>query len=473
MDLQQKKLKRYRSRPRAEKSKSYFRRPKRRNLAKNGGARCVEVSLARWTVSEGIAQALCENVIWNRIYEVCWKKYTSKSNADQLECHESAASSKESGTSDDNVISDVIVISRSTSRIAKSADGLVMMSLVTTSCSADEERPAGAKRISRCATRICYLEIEIEKRCRLHKLIRQRFALALKIQQMLFALITSSCKIPAGSYKQEMLAGFTTEEAEADTVADQGLKRVNRIFGGLNEGIWPKMEELTAQNWNIEEDDESVDTSKSNADQLECHESAASSKESGTSDDNVISDVIVISRSTSRIAKSADGLVMMSLVTTSCSADEERPAGAKRISRCATRICYLEIEIEKRCRLHKLIRQRFALALKIQQMLFALITSSCKIPAGSYSTSSRKIISRSAKIQTQRKNSAEAQSSSRHESAAKQLTIYESWMSTAELKFKWAKATVACKRKGRKYCSLVGTLQRSVAPKWKEDKIAI
>ncbi|KZV18682.1 hypothetical protein F511_40326 [Dorcoceras hygrometricum] len=43
-----------------------------------------------------------------------------------------------------------------------------------------------------------------------------------------------------------MLAGFTTEEAEADTVADQGLKRVNRIFGGLNEGIWPKTEELTA-----------------------------------------------------------------------------------------------------------------------------------------------------------------------------------------------------------------------------------
>ncbi|KZV20819.1 hypothetical protein F511_43481 [Dorcoceras hygrometricum] len=42
-----------------------------------------------------------------------------------------------------------------------------------------------------------------------------------------------------------MLAGFITEEAEADTVADQGLKRVNRIFGGLNEGIWPKTEELT------------------------------------------------------------------------------------------------------------------------------------------------------------------------------------------------------------------------------------
>ncbi|KZV06920.1 hypothetical protein F511_45598 [Dorcoceras hygrometricum] len=35
-----------------------------------------------------------------------------------------------------------------------------------------------------------------------------------------------------------------------------------------------------------------------------------------------------------------------------------------------------------------------------------------------------------------------------------------------------AKATGACKRKGRKYCSCVGTLQRSVALKWKEDKIA-
>ncbi|KZV16847.1 hypothetical protein F511_39078 [Dorcoceras hygrometricum] len=46
--------------------------------------------------------------------------------------------------------------------------------------------------------------------------------------------------------------------------------------------------------------------------------------------------------------------------------------------------------------------------------------------------SSRKMISRSAKIKTQRKISAEAQSSSRHVSAAKQLTIYESWMSTAE-----------------------------------------
>ncbi|KZT76215.1 hypothetical protein F511_46760 [Dorcoceras hygrometricum] len=37
--------------------------------------------------------------------------------------------------------------------------------------------------------------------------------------------------------------------------------------------------------------------------------------------------------------------------------------------------CYLEIAIAKRCRLHKLIRQCFALALKIQQEVFALIIS--------------------------------------------------------------------------------------------------
>ncbi|KZV50646.1 TMV resistance protein N-like [Dorcoceras hygrometricum] len=52
--------------------------PKQRKLAKNGGAHCIAVSLARWTISEGIAQASCENVIWNRIYEVCWKKCRRK-----------------------------------------------------------------------------------------------------------------------------------------------------------------------------------------------------------------------------------------------------------------------------------------------------------------------------------------------------------------------------------------------------------
>ncbi|KZV50806.1 putative nucleoredoxin 3 [Dorcoceras hygrometricum] len=65
-------------------------------------------------------------------------------------------------------------------------------------------------------------------------------------------MMTSSHTLEkATSSNVDMLAGFTTEEAEADTVADQGLKRVNRIFGGLNEGIWPKIEELTAQDRKI------------------------------------------------------------------------------------------------------------------------------------------------------------------------------------------------------------------------------
>ncbi|KZV07000.1 interactor of constitutive active ROPs 2, chloroplastic-like [Dorcoceras hygrometricum] len=39
------------------------------------------------------------------------------------------------------------------------------------------------------------LEIAIAKRCRLHKLIRQRFALAIKIQQEDFALIVQQTKL--------------------------------------------------------------------------------------------------------------------------------------------------------------------------------------------------------------------------------------------------------------------------------------
>ncbi|KZV25933.1 WUSCHEL-related homeobox 1 [Dorcoceras hygrometricum] len=88
----------------------------------------------------------------------------------------------------------------------------------------------------------------------------------------------------------------------------------------------------------------------------------------------------------------------------------------------------------------------------------ALMTSSSQDPVASYSGSSRKLYESSRKLcissrhgiqsqesrcngelQYRRKipvavfeDSAEAQSSSRFESAAKQLTIYESWMSTAE-----------------------------------------
>ncbi|KZV50644.1 hypothetical protein F511_15860 [Dorcoceras hygrometricum] len=60
-------------------------------------------------------------------------------------------------------------------RARESADGLALMtSLVTSSQSADGLSLAVAR------TSKCYLEIAIAKRCRLHKLIRQRFALALK-----------------------------------------------------------------------------------------------------------------------------------------------------------------------------------------------------------------------------------------------------------------------------------------------------
>ncbi|KZV39444.1 CC-NBS-LRR class disease resistance protein [Dorcoceras hygrometricum] len=41
----------------------------------------------------------------------------------------------------------------------------------------------------------CYLEIAIAKRCRLHKLIRQRFALAIKNQQEDFALLFQQTKL--------------------------------------------------------------------------------------------------------------------------------------------------------------------------------------------------------------------------------------------------------------------------------------
>ncbi|KZV50485.1 uridine-cytidine kinase C [Dorcoceras hygrometricum] len=118
--------------------------------------------------------------------------------------------------------------------------------------------------------------------------------------------------------------------------------------------------------------------------------------------------------------------------------------------------CYLEIAIAKRCRLHKLIRQRFALALKIQQMLFALRSSSRKIPAGSiclipagqpdasnssihrlgFPDARKEEVAKRGK-QTQdiqsTKISSEDEFSRSDKSAAKQLTIYESWMSTAEL----------------------------------------
>ncbi|KZV30522.1 hypothetical protein F511_16766 [Dorcoceras hygrometricum] len=105
----------------------------------------------------------------------------------------------------------------------RSADGLaLMMSSVTSSYSADglkeqSQESAGSlhpdargsdvvEEISSrklLFTSRFYLEIAISKRCRLHKLIRQRFALALKIQQEDFALIIQQSQEPVARYQLE------------------------------------------------------------------------------------------------------------------------------------------------------------------------------------------------------------------------------------------------------------------------------
>ncbi|KZV52878.1 hypothetical protein F511_15027 [Dorcoceras hygrometricum] len=130
-----------------------------------------------------------------------------------------------------------------------------------------------------------------------------------------------------------------------------------------------------------------------------------------------------------------------------------RRGGNSAESYSAISRCYLEIAIAKRCRLHKLIRQRFALALKIQQMLFAMRKFSRDFsqekPAGSSSIQSRAylnqlllyIFSREIQCPVARNPGAKNHRSSKaqqlkNDSAAKQLTTYEelsNWMSTAEL----------------------------------------
>ncbi|KZV49610.1 hypothetical protein F511_24427 [Dorcoceras hygrometricum] len=135
--------------------------------------------------------------------------------------------------------------------------------------------------------------------------------------------------------------------------------------------------------------------------------------------------------------------------------------------------CYLEISIAKRCRLHKLIRQRFALVLKIQQEDFALIASrkiqsqdtNWKHMFNTSWTTRRKqqqhpvvsLFEPDVAINTVSKNCNQAQSiqstkisaedeySRCDKSAAKKLTIYESWMSTAERNSKWRKRQDAIK----------------------------
>ncbi|KZV57150.1 hypothetical protein F511_42354 [Dorcoceras hygrometricum] len=72
--------------------------------------------------------------------------------------------------------------------------------------------------------------------------------------------------------------------------------------------------------------------------------------------DDVISSDITISRKLSAVVKRSD------VVQDDLSAE----------SYSATSRWYFELAIAKRCRSNKLVRQRFAFALRIQQMLFAM-----------------------------------------------------------------------------------------------------
>ncbi|KZV26640.1 hypothetical protein F511_15748 [Dorcoceras hygrometricum] len=99
---------------------------------------------------------------------------------------------------------------------------------------------------SRCRklmfTSRCYLKIAIAKRCRLHKLIRQRFALALKIQQEDFALISavasysgfshnakiSSCSVGTSRRKQQQHPVESLYESAVATHPEEVAKQLTK-----------------------------------------------------------------------------------------------------------------------------------------------------------------------------------------------------------------------------------------------------
>ncbi|KZV29806.1 hypothetical protein F511_22580 [Dorcoceras hygrometricum] len=133
-------------------------------------------------------------------------------------------------------------------RAGYSADGLALMtSLVTSSHSADDLKEQsqestgslhpdarGSDVVKEIFSRKllftsrCYLEIAIAKRCRLHKLIRQRFAIALKIQQEDFALIISAVASYRGSSRnakisrRSVLSNQTQEDKSIVVEEDSG-----------------------------------------------------------------------------------------------------------------------------------------------------------------------------------------------------------------------------------------------------------
>ncbi|KZV32686.1 hypothetical protein F511_26699 [Dorcoceras hygrometricum] len=148
-------------------------------------------------------------------------------------------------------------------------------------------------------------------------------------------------------------------------------------------------------------------------------------------------------KSCARFGMSCDDISLdKSSFSRKLSADEEKSERAEATSRELQRNqqMLLELAIAKRCRLHKLIRQRFAVALKIQQEDFALmfnqqaqrnqqvatalpvVVKSSRLKRRSRRSEEMQPVARfSRKIQQKRKIS-----SSRLESAgAKQLTTYE------------------------------------------------
>ncbi|KZV42313.1 auxin efflux carrier component 3-like [Dorcoceras hygrometricum] len=118
-----------------------------------------------------------------------------------------------------------------------------------------------------------------------------------------------------------------------------------------------------------------------------------------------------------RAGESADGLALM---TSSQSADEKKIPAASYCSRSCLKNDENQQTMEQRLD-NQLQTYRYN-QLDIQTQAIFIQSRATGDPVEGYSA---------LHIQSP-KNSAEAQSSSRHESAAKQLTIYESWMSTAE-----------------------------------------
>ncbi|KZV41260.1 hypothetical protein F511_41487 [Dorcoceras hygrometricum] len=325
-------------------------------------------------------------------------------------------------------------------RAGDSADEIVlMMSSVTSSYSADglrdqsqESAVASYSAISRC-----YLKIVIAKRCRLHKFIRQRFALALKIQQEDFALFISAVEAtvdPVATQRFPVAVFWSnqTQEDESIVVEEDSGEAFDQPDAS-NSSIHVQSQEIQAQR--IEEVAKRSSRSvKSAAKQLTIYESWMSTAELNSNGE-----------SDKKPAKEKDAI-----------------ASYSAISRC-----YLKIVIAKRCRLHKFIRQRFALALKIQQEDFALFISAVEATVDPVATqrfpvavfwsnqtqedesivveedsgeafdqpdaSNSSIHVQSQEIQAQRIEEVAKRSSRSVKSAAKQLTIYESWMSTAEL----------------------------------------